>query len=334
MLQKACLLCGAQEGGCAHPDPAGFYRFGPYRLWRRVWQGNHSEVWAASQGEDTTRVALKLFADYSASQDRPYEEWLLATLSEVAPFWSSGVQPQLPRLLHQGKEENRVYLVSQWIEGESLDTRLSTQPDGLAPVRVASWIARALSALSWLHNASLPGETGKRCCLHARLASHSLLLGEDGEVYLVGLGAYEHGEKHPKRRETRTGPGPYLEPYQYYAPERFKDQPIDHRADLYSMGVILYRALTGVYPFEDSMFAAYMVGVLSKEPPLPSQHRPDIPVALDKIVQKAISKDPENRCQSAQEMQQALLSFLEEASPPHRPSADTMPTRRWWEFWK
>lgn len=117
----------------------------------------------------------------------------------------------------------------------------------------------------------------------------------------------------------------------YLAPEKAKKQPVDARADLYSLGVVLYESATGRLPFEAELGAELIQAHITQPPPPPSSLKPDIPKELERVILRALEKDPARRFQSARDFRAALIALMprepEPSTPTQQQTAQPVKTR-------
>jgi streptogramin lyase len=124
-----------------------------------------------------------------------------------------------------------------------------------------------------------------------------------------------------------TGTGQFLGTIDYVAPEQIRGEPLDVRADVYSLGCLFYEGLVGEAPYARDAEVATMYAHLNEPPPKPSEMRPGVPRAMDAVVAKALAKRPQDRYGSAGELAAAARRALGEPIAPRLPAK---PRRRWW----
>src|SRR5438093_11744452 len=131
------------------------------------------------------------------------------------------------------------------------------------------------------------------------------MLTDQGEVKVMDFGIARAGTS-----ESLTATATVLGTASYLSPEQAQGEPVDHRSDIYSLGVVLYEALTGSPPFQAGSPVAVAYKHVRESPTLPSRVVPEIPSDLEAVVLKAMAKHPANRYASAQEMREDLERFL------------------------
>ncbi len=215
--------------------------------------------------------------------------------------------------------DGTLYIAMEFIDGPSL--RDALRRDGpMAPGRATAILRQVASALSAAH---------RRQIVHRDLKSHNLMLASDdtgGEV--VKLVDFGIAKTFDEAATQWTQAGYMLGTPHYMSPEQAAGKPVDHRADLYSLGVILYEMLTGAVPFGDESLTSVLVKLATEIPEKPSARRPDIavPPALEAVAMRCLEKDPGARFQSADEFASALERAAVDtgthpAGPPPIPAA-------------
>jgi serine/threonine protein kinase len=197
-------------------------------------------------------------------------------------------------------EQGVPYLVMEYLEGRDLDS--VCKEEGALPVDkigvIGAQIAEALAeahANDVVHRDLKPANI--KLCPRRNCPDFVKVLD-------FGIAKILEGEPEKESRLTKTGTV-FGTPY-YLAPEQASGEEIDHRADIYSLGVILYQMSTGKLPFGSKSGLEVLVQHIKEKPARPITHRPDLPVALEKLILKALEKDRASRFQSAEEIAVSL----------------------------
>ena len=282
--------------------------FGPYRLEALLGRGGMGEVWRAFDTGHDRVVAIKLLLE-SLSSDAEYR----ARFEREARV-AAGLTEQHTIPIHQyGHIDGRLYIDMRYIEGADLGVVLAR--DGrLAAARAVGIVGQVASALDAAHRAGLVHRDVKPAnVLLAATAS-----GDTDSVYLVDFGIARPITSGTDGRLTLTGAA--IGTPAYMAPERFAAGTpgigsVDHRADVYALGCLLFECLTGAKPFTAAEFAAMMFQHLNQPPPRPSTKVPDLPAGFDEVIATALAKRPEQRYGSAGALAAASRRALEPAPP-------------------
>lgn len=284
---------------------AGTVLAGRYEIGRHIASGGMGDVW---EGVDTVlgrTVAVKL---QRAPTDEPAfaerfraEARTMATISHpgVVDVYDFGDDPAAG-----------MYLVMKYIEGESLARTLDREERLTAPATMRL-VAEAAEAL---HAAHAKGVT------HRDIKPANLLMRPDGSAVLTDFGiARSAATTH------QTAAGLLLGTASYLAPERAGGEPATARSDIYSLGVVAYRCLTGRLPFVgESMLQIALRHAHDEPPPLPQ----DVPPAVRAVVERALAKDPARRWPSAAEFAAAARQAAAQEEPTRRESAPPSTTGR------
>jgi len=255
-----------------------------------VWEGVHVSL--------GTRVAVKFiesdFADVPEARTR-FEKEARATATlkskHVVQVHDHGVMA-----------DGRPYIVMEFLSGEPLDSRLE-RVGRLRPEEVVRLVQQVARALTRAHSAGI---------VHRDLKPENIFLvwdEEDGcdiaKVVDFGIAKFTDNSSFGVSSATRTG-SVLGTPY-YMSPEQARGvRSVDARADLWALGVIVYRCLTGVLPFDGEALVDLLVKVCTADPVPPSQLQPELPRSFDGWVARALDRNPETRFQSAQEMAEQL----------------------------
>jgi serine/threonine protein kinase len=215
------------------------------------------------------------------------------------------VHPNIAGFYNAMEVERQVVMTTELIEGTTLKDRLEGGPLGSA--EAIGYIRQALAALACAHSHRI---------VHRDLTPDSIIVTPDGIVKLTGF-ALAKATNSPQLTQV----GAVVGNLKYISPEQIKGTGTpDPRSDLYSMGVVLYEAITGKTPFDSASQFELMLAHVSQTAKAPSAVHPGIPEALDRVVLKALAKDPEERYQTADEFSAALLSAKAAMEAPAAPA--------------
>lgn len=269
---------------------------GRYEILQKLGEGGMGVVYKAMQTSVERIVALKILHPHMTGNEEA-----LKRFQREAKTTSKLRQANAIHIYDFGVEGSLSFLVMEYIEGESLDDVIR-KSGALELPRVANIVRQVCYALAEAHDLGI---------VHRDLKPSNIYLSRkrDGseEVKVLDFGiAKVVGEQQGMTRLTQTGM--IIGTPQYMSPEQVEGLPLDHRSDVYSLGIIMYELLTGETPFQaDTPFQLLMKHVKEKPVP-PRKFRPNlaIPEAVEKIVLKALEKEPGKRFQSISELQQSL----------------------------
>jgi len=268
-------------------------RLGPYEIVAAIGAGGMGEVYRARDTRLGRDVAIKVLpSEFAADPDR------LRRFEQEARAASALNHPNIVVVHDVGSHEGTPYLVEELLEGESLRERLR---GGALPARKALELAgQVASGLAAAH---------ERGIVHRDLKPENLFVTKDGHVKILDFGV---AKLQPAPRE-RTGeaaatvvdttqPGEVIGTVAYMSPEQVRGQPVDHRSDLFSLGVVLYEMVTGRRAFARDTAADTMSAILKEEPADPSSPAGSVPPALSRAIAHCLEKRPEERFQSARDL--------------------------------
>ncbi len=276
-----------------HSDPADPWlqrELGPYLLVERVGRGGFATVYRAlllPALEPSQAVAVKIVHE-SESHNPDFRRRFLREVRICMQL----NHPHLVRLIDSGEQEGALYLVMEFLQGESLRELLESgrRPD--QPYRLARQLFEGLSYAHRLH------------VQHRDLKPENLMLTPRGlKIVDFGLAQDARSSRITKTHEL-------VGTLDYLAPERIQGVVSDPRSDQYSAGVILYEMLTGRTPYQGaSSTAEALLWRLTREPAPIAEYRPDLPAAVQALISKMIERDPETRFPTIDEALEALRTL-------------------------
>jgi beta-lactam-binding protein with PASTA domain len=256
---------------------------GRYRILNRLGSGGMAEVWCAQDTQLGRKVALKILQPRFA-QDQEFVERFRREASAAA-----GLQhPNVVNVFDRGEFDGTYYIAMEYVQGASLRDLINERMSVEAAVGVTRQI---LAAAKFAHSHGV---------IHRDFKPGNVLVDREGRATVTDFGIAKAGVS----EITQTGS--VMGTAQYLSPEQAQGLEVTAASDLYSIGVILYEALTGFVPFEADSAVAVALKQVSEVPRPPSELNPAVPKALDAVVLKAMAKDPANRFQSADEFDAAL----------------------------
>jgi len=283
-----------------------------YRLIELLGGGGMGQVWAAQHLTLGHIVAIKVLRGSVMNSSEPRarferEARLMARLGEMSRHIARVSE-------HGGLADGTPFLVMELLRGEGLDAALKREKV-LALDYVAQIVAQLCKALTVAHAEGVVHRDIKP-------ANIFLCVDEDGGL-LVKLLDFGVAKARSELGGEQTVAGKVIGTPNYMAPEQLTgDIPIDHRADLFAVGSIAYRCATGKTPFGTASLSEMAVRIVTMTPRLPSSLNARLPVAFDTFAERALSKQPEYRFQTAKEVADALSGVL------RRPDYDSMPPSR------
>lgn len=297
---------------------------GAYKIQKQLDEGGMGTVYQAEHVRLKRPVAVKVMASHLAE-----DENALARFTREAEIISQLHHPHVVQILDfNTTEDGKPYLVMELLKGRPLDAVMARHAQlGIGPaLRLAIQAAGALAAA---HAAGI---------VHRDLKPANIFLVDTGDqlfVKLLDFGISKKAEAE-KREDGRklTGEFDILGTPEYMAPEQAlgKTAAVDVRGDQYALAVILYEMLTGSVPFTADDVMELLQRVIRDLPVAPSAHRPEIPVELDQVILKALSKDPESRYPEIKDFADALEEAGAAVSGASTPNlgrrTDPIPSRR------
>ncbi len=274
---------------------------GNYKLLECLGEGGMGSVYRGIDLMIEREVAIKVLRPELARQSQVVER-----------FRSEAVT--LAKLLHSNiatlftffRDGDELFMVMEYVPGQTLDAVIRDR-GALAAGDAAEIVAKALDGVEHAHAMGI---------LHRDIKPANIIVTSNGTVKVTDFGIARVLGSSRLTREGRI-----IGTLEYIAPERVKGQEADFRSDLYSMGVVLYEALTGHLPFDTDSEFELMRSHLEKEPPPLSRFGVAVPPEIESVLLRALAKNPEERFQSAGEFRAALQPFATIREMPHAAAA-------------
>ncbi len=260
-----------------------------YTVLERIGSGGMADVWLADDNHLQRQVALKVLHARFA-QDREFVERFRREAEAAA-----GLQhPNIVAVFDRGEFEGNYYIAMQYLEGRTLKQLIDT---GLSPEQAAGLIRQVLEGARFAHRHGV---------VHRDLKPQNVIVDAEGKATVTDFGIAQAGVS------EITQAGSVLGTPHYLSPEQAQGFDVTAVSDLYSIGVMLYEALTRRVPFEADSAVAIAMKQVSQPPQRPSSINPAVSPALDAVVMRALEKEPGQRFQSADAFIAAIDAALKD----------------------
>src|SRR3954463_873462 len=255
-----------------------------YELDHKIGSGGMADVWLAEDTELDRKVAIKILHERFA-QDGEFVQRFQREAQSAA-----GLQhPNVVGVFDRGSFRDSYFIAMEYVDGPSLKELVK---GGMGTKDAINFTRQILKAAGFAHRKGI---------IHRDLKPQNVLIDDEGRARVADFGIARGGEN-----SDITATGSVMGTAQYLSPEQAQGKPTTPRSDIYSIGVILYEALTGRVPFEGESAVAVALKQVSETPRRPSAINPNIPPALDAVVMRALAKDPEARFKDADAFLKAL----------------------------
>lgn len=265
--------------GSAAPAFEPQVQLGKYPILREIGRGATSHVYLARDPFADREVAIKVFL-FDQDADPQTERMMHKSFLAEASLAGKLNHPHIVDILDAVAEPDHSYLVMEYVAGTALDAHADVAT--LLPLdKVVEIIFKCIRALEYAYQHGV---------IHRDIKPANILLSRSGETKVSDFGA-SFQQRLGQETTQMSGIGSPA----YMSPEQIRMEPLTHQTDIYSLGVTMYRLLTGRLPYQASTQAALTYAILNTAPVRPSMLRPELPPLLDKVVMSAIHKAPAGR---------------------------------------
>jgi eukaryotic-like serine/threonine-protein kinase len=277
-----------------------------YRIISLLGRGGMGEVYLAEDKRLRRKIALKLLpSDFTNNAER------VRRFEREASAASATNHPNILTIHEIGEAQGAHYIVSEFVEGQTL--RALIERGRLGHSEAMAIAEQVADALSVAHEAGI---------IHRDIKPENVMVRPDGLVKVLDFGLAKLAEESAATTEVdsqaktlallSSEPGVVMGTVSYMSPEQARGQNVDHRTDIFSLGVMLYEMLAGRLPFEGATASDMIASILRSEPPALAKHSPQTPSELEAVVMKALAKDREERWPNVEAMADKLGKISQE----------------------
>ena len=290
-------------------------KVGRYEILAKVGQGAMGVVYRAQDPTIRRIVALKVLpadpAETGGGASGTQGRSKAGSFEREAQAAGALLHPNIVTLYDAGRDGNRYYLAMEFVEGGTFATEI-VREGKVKSERAAKVVAVVADALDFAH---------ERGVVHRDIKPANLMILPDQTVKVADFGI----ARLTTAASTMTSDMMVGTPH-YMSPEQVRGGTIDGRSDLFSLGVVLYEALTGRKPFQAETLAAVLNSIMNSSPPPPHQVEASIPLELSAIVERAMARKPEGRYARGKDMASELRRFL--GAVRGEPAAAPLPSQK------
>jgi serine/threonine protein kinase len=285
---------------------------GRYRIVKKLATGGMAEVYlakVAGPGGFEKHVVVKQILPQLADSELYVKMFL-----EEARLAAQLDHPNIVHVFDFGEVEGSYFLAMEYVEGANLRHVLRwafRTGHAFHPQVAARIIALACEGLAYAHQFNAPGTGTLTKLVHRDVSPENIMLSRTGAVKLLDFGVAKNSAD-----DNRSKVGSLKGKIAFMPPEQLKGEDIDRRVDIYALGVVLYMSLSGKRPYGQATDVALIQAILNEEPVPLLKHRLDLPDNLLDIVAKAMSKKPQTRYQTCEELRDALEAYIAHEGQP------------------
>jgi serine/threonine protein kinase len=280
---------------------------GPYRIISQIGQGGMATVYKAYQPSMDRNVAIKVLPSQLADSAE-----FVKRFQQEARIIANLEHPHILPVFDFGENDGITYFVMRFLDAGTLKERMNAGP--LPWAEIDRLFTQLAEALGYAHDHGI---------VHRDLKPANALVDSDGNLFLTDFGIAKLLEDaSPRLTQTDAIMGTPA----YISPEQAQALPVDRRSDIYSLGIILYEMVTGRVPFTADTPLAVILKQIGDPLPPPSKIKPDLPSSIERVILKALAKNPNDRFSSTAEFISAWKNALKDTESTIRETEMAVPT--------
>jgi eukaryotic-like serine/threonine-protein kinase len=277
---------------------------GPFRIERRLGQGAMGAVYVGVHQTKGSRVAVKVVLP---AETKERSDKLAARFEREIKLLSQFRHPNIVRFYGASEDRGIRFYAMELVEGKSLDDILD-EHDSLPLSEAVKVVSQICEALQELHSTGV---------IHRDLKPGNVLVGDDGKVKLTDFGIARDTSAYSEERLTKADHT--VGTIAYMSPEQLTGQELTRKSDLYSLGLLFYRIITGRLPFIGETMFEYMQQRQKGIFPSPSSINRDLPTELDSLMRELLAQDPNDRPKDAYVVMHRLMELTKGTKPTSKP---------------
>ncbi len=291
------LITGNDNSFNSTPQPADITKLGRYEVSGILGKGAMGQVYMGKDPAINRPIALKTIRlDFVTDKNEMAE--LKERLHREAQAAGRLSHPNIVTIYDVGSEGDLQYIAMEYLEGQTLDEMIKRKVKFNYRI-IAQIIVQICAAMDYAH---------KQGIVHRDIKPANIMIRSDYRVKVMDFGIAR------VESSSMTKTGIAMGTPNYISPEQLKGQHVDNKADIFSLGVVMYEMLLGKRPFKGDNITSLIYSIIHNEPEKPSSINPQIPLLFDHVVGRALKKDPKERYQSALEITADLSDFVDSFS--------------------
>ncbi len=260
-------------------------QIGKYKVIGELGKGAMGIVYKARDPDINREVAIKLIRFDMIPDDADKEDTVKRFIREAQSAGNLH-HPNIITIYEVGRENDQTFIVMQYVDGYSLKEAISSGKR-FSPAEVIDLMTRMCDALDFAHQKKI---------VHRDIKPGNILLDKQGRPFIVDFGVAR------VEMSTMTQSGAIVGTPSYMSPEQIMGNTVDARADIFSLGVIIYEMLTGKRPFEGDHITTIVYKIMNEEPQSIREMKRGLPEGFEHIIKKALAKNPQQRYQTCQQL--------------------------------
>jgi dienelactone hydrolase/predicted Ser/Thr protein kinase len=275
-----------------------------YRILEKLGEGGMGVVYKAEDTKLKRTVALKFLSPQALGTEDEKARFIHEAQAAAALN-----HPNICTVHEIDEAEGQPFIALEYIEGQSLKGLIESGPLNLEEAQKV-----AVQIVEGLH------EAHRRRIVHRDIKPANIMIAGEGRVKIMDFGLAKSPDRTQLTREGKT-----VGTVAYMSPEQARGEEVDHRTDIWSLGVVLYEMMSGQSPFKGDHEQAVIYSILNSDPESPREIRADIPEPLESIILRTLRKEPQERFQAVDDLRCALHDFMVSAGMAQRTEATVKP---------